>query len=120
MHIKTCIQYSTRSLLASYKVRTVDGERFAGLKVCIFNPIEVFTETLSRFLDQKYLLFSIIKERHLYSRENFHGTLENQEKHKSLAQRIFPRLQYVILLFVFNTVCYGYLIFVKIKFLWIS
>ena len=26
---------------------------------------------------------------------------------------------YVILLFVFNTVCYGYLIFVEINFLWI-
>ena len=27
-------------------------------------------------------------------RENFHDTLENREKRKSLAQRIFPRLRY--------------------------
>ena len=29
-------------------------------------------------------------------------------------------IRYVIVLFVFNTVCYGYLIFVKMKFSWIS
>ena len=26
----------------------------------------------------------------------FHGTLENHEKHRCLAQRIFPRLQYIL------------------------
>ena len=75
-------------------MHTVDEERFAELNVCIFNPIEVFTEILSRCLGQKCLLFSIIKERYLYSWENFHGTLENREKCESLAQQIFPRLRY--------------------------
>ena len=27
---------------------------------------------------------------YIYLRKNFHGTLENCKKHKSLAQRIFP------------------------------
>ena len=65
---------------------TVDRERFAGLNVCIFDLIEVFVEILSRCLSQKYLLFSIIKERRLYSWEKFRGTLENHEKHECLAQ----------------------------------
>ena len=30
----------------------------------------------------------------LYSRENFHGMLENHEEHKSLSQQIFPLLWY--------------------------
>ena len=73
---------------------TVDGERFAGLNVRVFNPIEVFAEILLCCLDQKCLLFSIIKERQLYSRTNSRGTLENREKHQCLAQRIFPHLWY--------------------------
>ena len=44
----------------------IDEERFAGLNVCVFNPIEVFMEILSRCHSQKCLLFSIIKERCLY------------------------------------------------------
>ena len=44
----------------------------------------------------KYLLFSIIKESHLYSWKNYCGTPENREKGESLAQQIFPRLRYVI------------------------
>ena len=62
---------------------TIDMERFAGLNICDFSLIEVFTEILSRCLGQKYSLFSIIKERHLYSGKNFHGTLKNRE---SIAQ----------------------------------
>ena len=42
----------------------------------------------------KYSLFSIIKERHLYSQKNFHGTPENREKRESLAQRMFYCLRY--------------------------
>ena len=75
---------------------TVDGERFAGLNVHIFNPIEVFAEILSRCLGQKCLLLSLIKERHVYSQKIFCSTLENHEKSESLAQRIFLRLQYDI------------------------
>ena len=59
---------------------TVDWERFAGLNICGFNAIEVFTEMFSCCLGHKYSLFSIIKERHLYSRKNFCGTPENREK----------------------------------------
>ena len=65
---------------------TVDRERFAGLNVCVINPIEVFAEILSHCLSQKCLLFSMNKERHLYSCENFRGTLENREKRECLAQ----------------------------------
>ena len=52
-------------------------------------------EILLCCLSHKYSLCSIIKERHLYSWKNFRGTSENHEKRKSLAQRIFPRLQYI-------------------------
>ena len=55
-------------------------ERFAGLNVCGFSLIEVFVEILLHYLGQKYSLFSIIKERCLYSQKNFRGTLENHEK----------------------------------------
>ena len=44
----------------------------------------------------KYSLFSIIKERHLYSRKNSRGTPENRENRESLAQQIFSRLRYII------------------------
>ena len=79
---------------ATTSTGTVDKERFAGLNVHVFNPIEVFAEIHSRCLGQKCLLFSIIKENSLYSWEIFHSTLEN---HECLAQRIFPRLRYVIM-----------------------
>ena len=72
--------------MADAAAHTVDGERFAGLNVCVFNPIEVFTEMLSRFLGQKCLLFSIIKKALIYSQENFHSTIENGEKCECLAQ----------------------------------
>ena len=41
-----------------------------------------------------YSLFSVIKERQLYSQKNFRGTPENCEKRETLAQRIFPSLRY--------------------------
>ena len=75
---------------------TVDGERFAGLNARCFSPIKVFTEILSRCLGHKCSLFCIIKEMRLYSWQNFRCTSEHREKCKRLAQRIFPRLQYVI------------------------
>ena len=74
---------------------TVDGERFAGLNICSFSAIEVFMEILPRCFGHKCSLFSATKERSLYSRKNFCGTPENREKHESLAQQIFPRLQYI-------------------------
>ena len=75
---------------------TVDGERFAGLNIHSFSAIQVFAEIFSRCLGHKYSLFSIIKERYLYSRITFRGTPENCEKCESLAQRIFPDLRYSI------------------------
>ena len=82
---------------ATTSTGTVDKERFAGLNVHIFNPIEVFAEIYLCCLSQKCLLFSIIKENSLYSWENVCTTLENHEKHECLAQKIFPRLRYVIM-----------------------
>ena len=75
---------------------TVDVERFAGLNVHGFSYIKIFMEILLRCLSQKYSLFSIIKERCLYSWKNFSSTLENYEKCKSLAQWIFPCLRYTV------------------------
>ena len=69
---------------------TVDGERFAGLNIRSFSFIKVLKEILSCCLGHKCPLFSTIKERYLNSRKNSHGTPENREKHKSLAQQIFP------------------------------
>ena len=71
-------------------IYTVDGERFAGLNIRGFSAIEDFTEIFSHYLGHKYSLFSINKERHIYSWKNFHGTPENCENCKSLAQQIFP------------------------------
>ena len=68
-------------------------ERFTGLNIYVFNPIEIFLEIFLCCLGQKYLLFSINKERCLYSQKNFRGTLVNCEKRESLAQQIFQRLQ---------------------------
>ena len=68
------------------EIHTVDVEKFAGLNIHGFNPTEVFMEVRLHYFGQKRLLFSIIKERCLYSQKNFHGTLDNHEKRKSLAQ----------------------------------
>ena len=65
---------------------TVDVERFSGLNVRSVHPIEVSAKIILCFLGQKCLLFSVIKERCLYSWKNFHGTLKNRENHESLAQ----------------------------------
>ena len=79
-----------------FKTVTVDVVRFAGLNVRGFILIEVFVEILLCCFGQKYSLFSIIKERRIYSRKNFRGTLENREKCEVYkAQRIFPRLRYI-------------------------
>ena len=63
--------------------------------VRIFNPIKVFAEIFLHCLGQKCLLFSIIKERHLYSRENYGGTRKNRKKHECLARQTFPHLRYI-------------------------
>ena len=76
------------------KQYNVDMERFIELNICGFNPTGVSTEILSHCLAISAHYFSIIKERWLYSRKNLRGTLENSEKRESLAQRIFPYLQY--------------------------
>ena len=65
-------------------VITVDVERFSGLNAHSFSPIEVFVfiEIFLRCLGKKCSLFSVIKERCLYSRKNFYSTLENHENRK--------------------------------------
>ena len=80
----------------SCSLYTVDGERFAGLNIRGFSAIKVFAEIFLLYLGHEYSLFSIIKERHLYSRKNFRGSPENHEKRESLAQQIFPHLRYVV------------------------
>ena len=75
---------------------TVDVERFIGLNVCSFNPIEVFAEILSVCFGQKCLLFSKIKEPVCIHWKTFAVLfLKNCEKRESLAQQNFPRLRYV-------------------------
>ena len=61
---------------------TVDGERFAGLNIHGFSAIKVFVEIFSHFLGHRYSLFSINKERHLYSRKNFCGIPETMKNAK--------------------------------------
>ena len=75
---------------------TIDGERCARLNVHVFNPIEVFAEILLHCLSHRYLLFSIINERHIFL-GNFSGILENHEKHNCSAQQKFTCLEYPIL-----------------------
>ena len=67
-------------------VSTVGVERSTALNVHGFNPIEVFAEISSHYFGQKCLLFSIIKERYLYSRINFHGFPKNHGNLESLVQ----------------------------------
>ena len=66
-------------------------------KFLLFQPYWSFCRnTAFNFLGQKYLLFRINKEVFIiYSHKNFHGTLENHAKCKSLAQWTFPCLCYV-------------------------
>ena len=77
-------------------VTTIDVERFAGLNICSFSLIKVFVEIFSHCLGQNYSLFSIIKEKCLYSWKNFHCTLENCEKEEILGKQIFSRLWYIL------------------------
>ena len=122
--MKTKCVSSNNRIHANINYTTVDGESIPGLNVHSFNPIEVFAEILLCSLAQKSLLFRIIKERHLYSWENFRGTSENHEKCKSLAQWIFPCLWYTLYL-NWNTLLtllvtlYGYIDKVKTQ-LWYS
>ena len=69
---------------------TINVERFAGLNIHGFNPMKFFAEIISCALATSVYYLPIVKN----SRENFHGTLKNCENRESLAQRIFPRLQY--------------------------
>ena len=70
------------SILPQDILYTVDGERFTGLNICGFSAIKAFTEIVLHCLGHKCLLFSTVKERHLYSRKNFCGTPENRENAK--------------------------------------
>ena len=67
----------------------VDVERFAGLNIHSFNPIEVFVFT---FPWSEVLIINYRKA--LISQRNFHKTPKNYKNYKSLAQWIFPHLLY--------------------------
>ena len=105
LHIYLCINCHSKKLLGYTKIivailltikiwlkwcHTVDGERFAGLNICSFSAIKVFTEIVSHCLGHKYSLFSTIKEKRLYSRKNIRSTPENHEKCESLVSKFFP------------------------------
>ena len=64
-------------------------ERFAGLNIRSFNPIEAFMEVLSHSLGQKCLLF---RERCLHSWNNFCDTFENCENMPSESFPIYSRI----------------------------
>ena len=61
---------------------TVDVERFAGLNIRSFSPMEVFAEILCGALATSVHYLPKAKN----SRENFHAKLKNRENHESLAQ----------------------------------
>ena len=73
---------------------TVNMERFAGLNICGFGLMnsKFFMGILSWSLSHHCLLFNYSYK---YSRENYCGTLKNHKNPISLAQRIFPCLQYI-------------------------
>ena len=85
-NLQTQILFMTNYSYYVHIITTVDGGRFAGLNIRGFSAIEVFVEIFSHCLGHKYSIFSINKERYLYSRKNFHGTPENREKRETLAQ----------------------------------
>ena len=61
----------------------MDGEGFAGLNIRVFNPIEIFAEILSRCLDHKCLLFSII-EKGTYIHEKIFAVLLKTVKNANI------------------------------------
>ena len=69
---------------------TIDVERFAGLNIHGFSLIEVFVEILSCCLGQKYSLFSIIKERNLYSQKTFVVLLKTVKNAKVYPSKSSP------------------------------
>ena len=69
-------------LILTPGVDVVDGERFAGLNIHSFSIMEVFMEILLRHLGHKCSLFSIIKERLLYSWKNLHSSPETVKNTK--------------------------------------
>ena len=67
-------------------------ERFPGLNICSFSRMKFVTGILLQYLASSVSYLTIA----MYSWEDFHITLKNHKNHKSLAQWIFPRLQYTI------------------------
>ena len=66
---------------------TVDMERFAGLNIHGFSPMKFLRKYFCGALATSVHYLPIAKN----SRENFRSKLKNR---KSLAQRLFPHLQY--------------------------
>ena len=79
-------------VMAILSMTTINGERFTGLNIHS-SSLWIFSwEHFCGPLTSSVYYLTIAK----YLRENFCGTLKNCENHESLAQRIFPRLQYLI------------------------
>ena len=70
---------------------TINVERFTGLNIHGFNPMKFSWEYFCCVLVSIVYYLTIAK----YLWENFRSTLKNHENHESLAQRVFPHLQYV-------------------------
>ena len=69
---------------------TVNMERFTGLNIRGFSRTKFSQESFHHALASSVNYLTIAK----YLRKNFRGTLKNHENHESLAQRIFPYLQW--------------------------
>ena len=63
----------------------VDDKRFAGLNMCGFSAIKVFTEIFLHYLGRKCSLFSTIKRGTYIHRKTF-VILQKTMKNESLAQ----------------------------------
>ena len=80
-------------------------ERFAGLNICGLSSIKFFAVIFHGALATSVHYLCIAKN----SQEYFRGKLKNRENHESLAQRIFSRLRYYIIILLFY--CYMYACF---------
>ena len=81
---------SLLAILFTVFIYTINGETFAMLNICGFSPIEFLQKYFRDALASGVYYLAIAK----YSWENFCGTLKNCKNRESLAQQIFPRLQY--------------------------
>ena len=76
---------------------TINMERLTGVNIYGFNRMKFSQEYFCCVLASSAYYLTIAK----YLWENFCSTLKNHENHESLAQRVFPHLQYVRIPFMY-------------------